>query len=75
MKHNKILLGSKKSSASKVLLNKRLKQIEEMNKIVTFVSLKIVLQSLILPKFIGSFIVYFTTDLGNDSFVLPIPMS
>lgn len=69
------IAGSAKCSTSKVLFSERLPQIEKLNEIVTFVSVEIALQCLMLPKLIGSFIVYFTTDLRNDSFVLPIPMS
>lgn len=69
-----IFLGSQISQLSKALFCNASKIIEKSNGIISFVSVKIVLQCLMLPKFIVSSIVYFTTDLGSDSLVLPIPM-
>lgn len=47
---------------------------EKCGKILLFVTLKLTFNCLILARCIGSFITYFTMDMGGDSFVLPVPM-
>lgn len=47
---------------------------EKINRFVFFVIVKITPQCTFLPFIIHAFFTYFTTDLGNDAFVLPSPM-
>lgn len=48
--------------------------IKKCGKIISFVAMKLVLNVVILLQCIGCFIKYIFTDMGNDAFVLPIPM-
>lgn len=46
---------------------------EQLSKIIYFAIVKVSSPYLVMPKFIHSFHVYFTTDLRNNAFTLPIP--
>lgn len=49
-------------------------QIEKLTELVFMLVVEIFLQLVMLPRCIVSFIVYFVTDSGCDSFELPLPM-
>ena len=49
-------------------------QVERLSGIVFMIVGKIALQFVMLPTCIASFGNYFLTDLGSDSFQLPIPI-
>lgn len=70
---NAIRPGSK-YPATKAMFQKKDQQIEKWTKIIFFVVMRIGVQCTMLPTCIGSFILYLTTDLGQNAFVLPIPM-
>lgn len=67
------ILGSKyrKSEAFFFRTNQ---QIEQLCKMVSTVAVEIILQLVMLPKFVISFATYFFTDSGRDSFELPYPL-
>lgn len=50
-----------------------IRQIEKLSKITDILLTKFVPLGLILPKSIASFFIYFTTELGEDAFVMPTP--
>lgn len=50
-----------------------IRQIESWNGIVHIVISKIIPLFVILPQFIWSFVIYFTTGLDEDAFALPTP--
>lgn len=62
------------TQTSKVILEKTNEFVEKYSKIGMFFMEYGVLPSFILPKATISFIIYFTTGLGNDAFDLPVPM-
>lgn len=68
-----LFLGSK-NPTSKCQFGRTAQKIEKATEIVEFVFLKIIVPCLTLPRLISSFLVYLITDLGNDAFVLPIPI-
>lgn len=59
---------------SKALYNEMNQQIEKWSEIIDFAAAKMTPICLILPKSFVCFIIYFATDLGSDSFDLPLPM-
>lgn len=59
---------------SKTICEKTNKLVEKWCKIGFFVLKYVISSCFIFPKAIISFLIYFTTDLGNDSFDLPLPM-
>lgn len=71
--HKHSFVGSK-YPASKALFDKTNQQIEKWSKILFLISNKIFVPFLLLLFSIGSLIVYATTDLDRDFFVLPLPM-
>lgn len=44
---------------------------EKWINIITFVFVKVTLPGITIPFFLISYLLYFTTDLGEDSFLLP----
>ena len=50
------------------------KLVEKLNAIMYFLITRVSAPSFVLPKFFASYFVYFTTDMGNDAFELPLPM-
>lgn len=48
--------------------------VDKITKIMFFFITWLSVPSFILPKFFGSFFIYFTTDIGSDAFELPLPM-
>lgn len=66
-------LGSKysKSDSSFSQTNE---QIERLSEIIFTVSVKVILQLMMLPKIFVSFAVYLITNAGSDAFQLPFPM-
>lgn len=53
---------------------KRGRRTERLSEMIFMVVMKILVQLVMLPKIITSYCVYFLTDLGSDSFQLPLPM-
>lgn len=49
-------------------------QIEKWSEIIYLIVAKMTPIAFILPKFIVSIFIYFTTNLENDAFELPLPM-
>lgn len=50
------------------------KEVEQFNRMVFMWVAKILVLSIVLPKCFGSFATYLITDLGRDSFQLPVPL-
>lgn len=63
-----------KYRASKDIYEKNDKFIEKLSEYLDFAIVKVSLPLIMLPKCIGSYFTYLTTDSGSDSFELPIPM-
>lgn len=61
-------------SASKRIFVEAIEQIEKWSKIITFLSRKVIPLCGILTGVMPSFFFYFVTDLGDESFGLPVPM-
>lgn len=68
-----IILGLKYPS-SKAIYSKSNQQAEKLCQIIHFAFTKVTIHCTMLPKFITSFVVYFTTDLGREAFELPLLM-
>lgn len=58
---------------SKVIYDGINENIQKMDQIIGFLIMKFVFPCVIFSKFITSYLAYFTTDLGSDSFELPFP--
>lgn len=71
---NNLFIGSSKHQASKALFEKTCQEVEKWSEIIFFMMMRLSLPCIMLPVCIGSFFVYFTTNLGNESFILAIPM-
>lgn len=63
-----------KYPASKAIFEKTNRFIEKLSKILLFLIMGVGLNCVILLQCIARFYIYFTTDLGGEAFVLPIPM-
>lgn len=63
-----------KYAASKKMFGESMEQVEKWSKIVTFISQKIAPLCGVSCGLIPSFYSYFVTDLGSESFKLPVPM-
>lgn len=63
-----------KYSASKSIFFETNQSVEKLSKILFLVIVKMTPASCLLPWFIYSFFIYFTTDLGADVFILQSPM-
>lgn len=72
-KNQKCILGCKFLKSKEIFL-KTSRQVDRLCELVFLVIMKISAQGIILSKCIISFSVYFITDSGSDSFVLPFPM-
>lgn len=66
--------GGLKYHASVALFEDTNRLIEKCGKFVTFAILKLFLNGVILLQCLGCFGNYIFTDMGNDAFVLPVPM-
>lgn len=62
------------NEASKAIYVEVNDRIEKWSQIVHFVLVNVSIPFLILPKYLVSFYLYYTTDMGNDAFELPLPM-
>lgn len=49
-------------------------QVEKWNKILAFISIKMMPLAGVLSRAIPSFFLFYFTDLGNEAFQLPAPM-
>lgn len=47
---------------------------EKWSEIICFLAIKVIPRFGCIPMVITSFFFYFTTDLGSESFILPVPM-
>lgn len=56
------------------IFSKANQQVEKMSKIIFYVVIKILVHCFMMPRFIISFFIYFTTKSVNDTLELPIPM-
>lgn len=68
----KIILGMK-CPESRSIYDEIIKLAEKWSKIMTFLA-KLAAPCGVLSRVIPSYIIYFTTDLGNEAFELPVPM-
>lgn len=62
------------SSKMKALYEKTNQRVEKYSRIGAFVTVCVIVPSFMLPKAIVSFFMYFTSDVGNDAFNLPVPI-
>lgn len=49
-------------------------RVEKICEIIYFIVAKMTPACVVFPKFFGCLLVYFTTDLGSEALVLPLPM-
>lgn len=70
-KHLKLGL---ESPASKAIFAKTNELVEKYSETVKFFLIHVAVPCLICPKLIISVFIYFTTDVGNDAFDLPLRM-
>ena len=68
-----MILGSK-YPASKEIYEKTNNQVEKISELIFYLILKISLQFIMLPIFIGGIIVCVTTEFKSDSYMSPIAM-
>lgn len=62
-----------KYPASRKIYEKIDPKVEKWCKIIFFMNMKVCFPIGMSSEFIYSFILYFTTDLGNDAFQVPLP--
>lgn len=60
--------------ASNVIYIEVVDRVEKWSRFIHFVMLKVSIPCFVLPKYIVCFYLYFTTDMGNDAFELPLPI-
>lgn len=58
----------------KIIYEKTNKTAEKLCKIIYFICAKVSIPGSVLPKALACFFIYFTTDLGNEAFELPMPL-
>lgn len=58
-----------------LIYNKLNEKIEQFSKIIYFIFVHCTLFGVLMPNFLITFFVYFTTDLGSDAFQLPFLVS
>lgn len=63
-----------KHPASKVIYVKIVDLVEKWDRFIQFALLKVTVPSFVLPKYIFCFYMYFSTNMGNDAFELPLPL-
>lgn len=59
---------------SKEIFDEAIEQVEKWSKIMTFLAVKVAPLCGILSRAAPGYFYYFTTELGNDAFALPVPM-
>lgn len=74
LKENGHYVAGQENPISKNIYTETGRKIQAAIKILNFVMVKVSPICLILPEFMRSFYAYFTTDLGNDAFVLLFPV-
>lgn len=47
--------------------------VEKYCKMILFTAMLVLLQGLMIPKFVFVYLIYFTTDTGNDAFEMGLP--
>lgn len=62
------------NSASKVLFERTNQRVEKWSETLSLLASKWIPICSVLPRFIGSFLVYFLTDKGSEAFELPVPL-
>lgn len=67
------ILGSQ-NPASKIIYVKIIEKVEKWSRFIHIVLLYVTVPSFVLPKYVVSFYLFYTTDLGNDAFELPLPV-
>lgn len=70
----KFAFQGSKYRAPKELYEQTNQSVEKWTKIVHLAVAKVTVLASVLPKLITSIVAYLVTDLGNEAFVLPIPM-
>lgn len=71
--HENIKILGLKFGSSKAIYANTNQSVEKVSDILYVVFIKVLLPSVIWPKFVISFVKYFATDLGGDAFDLPLP--
>lgn len=59
---------------SKKIYDEIIDLMEKLDRFIYFVMLNVTLPSLVFPKYIVCYYIYFTTDMGTDAFELPLPV-
>lgn len=67
------IISGSENAKSKAMYDEVNRQVEKWCEIGYFVTVILSPLSFILPKFTVSVFAYFTTDLGNEALVLPLP--
>lgn len=60
--------------ASMEMHSKTNQLVEQLTEILFLFLTRVAAPGFIMPKFLTSFFIYFTTDDGNEAFELPLPM-
>lgn len=58
----------------KTMYEKTNRLVERISKVIVFVYATVLRPLIIFPAALRSYLIYFTTDLGADAFILPVPM-
>ena len=58
----------------KVIYEKANEKIEKLSEIIYFAGVKVSPASTVVPYACVSYFLYFTSDLGEDAFIVPFPM-
>lgn len=72
--NERILIGSNNKQTSRAMYEETNRLVEELSETIYFAATKLALPSFLLPKVFASYLIYFTTNAGNDAFDLPISM-
>lgn len=70
----KIYILELKRPETRIIFESTVEMTEKWSKIVTFLAKKVSPLCGVLSRTIPSYILYFATDLGNESFALPVKM-
>lgn len=68
-----VLAGSSIDAKSCEMYEKTVRFVEKLSETMYVVMIKLLLPTLLLPKAILSYFIYFTTDAGSAAFQLPLP--
>lgn len=68
-----ILIAGLQHSALRLDYKNINQKVEKWSKIIVLITMIVVYPSVMFSKFVISFLLYFTMDMGEDAFELPFP--